>query len=573
MSIDSLRAERNRLERELRDIQSENYQLQSEVNRTVGQINQLHSELESYQRSINQTLTDSARKMNNSVSMSEQAIGLQQQIEELYPLYMNIEAADKSNRQLQQKIYYDFKTYRTVRKIMQGIMDNIDLSLVSEDVIYKAVEKQHLQTPDFWLTSAMLSIMGWKTDRKEFSERTIESSFKLDAKNTCVFFMIFNLRMGREEAALKWLFVYEQQGIKGSDYETFLMMFSLISKTVYENVSTKTRTRLESFVNRIVKESMERSNFSNVAVLSMICDYLTRTKTKQSFDCPAIRKYSDAYEYLTETLSLAQNNENILDWISSVANPRTSERNAYLKHYMDILIATPNEIEKSTYDEMLRNDLIIEKYGRKDEAEIAFSEEMSRRARDINLIVEMTNTIHDETNVEVNAQMRKNMFVILKEFERNGYVSYLNNYRSRNRSVFNVKIQDYSTEADFRDLQGENKKIDRFYDTWLTNQLSNIKDTASFIMFGCGVAAFIASFFIKQIVLGAFVLVLLGLIGGIKMLVNKSTRSHLADTANVNSTSTKDIMRQIVNEYSNVITLIKKYDDINESILDEFAQI
>ena len=573
MSNADLYAEKSRIERELYRIRAENSRLQGEINRAVGQIDSMRSQLQSFENSVNGALAASEKKMNNSISMSDQALGLQQQIEELYPLYMNMEEADKNNRQLQQKIYYDFKTYRIVRKIMQGIMDNLDMSLVSEEVIYKAIEKEHLQEPDFWLTSAMLSIMGWKTDRKEYSDRTIANSFKLDSKKTCVFFMIFNLRMAREEAALNWLAVYEQQGIKGEDYETFLMMFSLISKTVFENVSTKTRTRIESFVDKIVKESIESENFSEDSVTSMVCNYITRTKTRQDFNCPAIRKYSDAYEYLTETMSLAQNNENILDWICTVVNPRTEERNAYLKHYMDKLIASPNDVEKETYEQMELNDLIIEKYGRKDEAQAAFAEELHRRSVEINLVAEMTNTVHDSADKEVNPQMRRNMFVILKDYEIRGYEKYLNNYRSRTRSTFNIKILDYSTEADFRDVQGENKKIDRYYDTWLANELANVKDTSAYIMFGCGVVALIGSFFIKLIMLGVGALVLLGLIGGITMLVNKTTREHLAETAESNNRNVKEGLAQVVREYNDALKEIKKYDDISESILDEFAKI
>ena len=209
MSNADLYAKRNQIEQELYRIRSENNRLQSEINQAVGQIDSLRNQLQSFENSVNGALANSEMKMNNSISMSDQALGLQQQIEEMYPLYMNMEEADKNSRQLQQKIYYDFKTYRIVRKIMQGIMDNLDMSLVNEEVIYKAIEKEHLQEPDFWLTSAMLSIMGWKTDRKDYSDRTIANSFKLDPKKTCVFFMIFNLRMAREEAALKWLAVYE----------------------------------------------------------------------------------------------------------------------------------------------------------------------------------------------------------------------------------------------------------------------------------------------------------------------------------------------------------------------------
>lgn len=573
MSNADLYAKRNQIEQELYRIRSENNRLQGEINQAVGQIDSLRNQLQSFENSVNGALANSEMKMNNSISMSDQALGLQQQIEEMYPLYMNMEEADKNSRQLQQKIYYDFKTYRIVRKIMQGIMDNLDMSLVNEEVIYKAIEKEHLQEPDFWLTSAMLSIMGWKTDRKDYSDRTIANSFKLDPKKTCVFFMIFNLRMAREEAALKWLAVYEQQGIKGEDYETFLMMFSLISKTVYENVSTKTRTRIETFVDKILKESIENENFSEDSITSMICNYLSRTKTRQDFDCPAIRKYTDAYEYLVETLSLAQNNESILDWICTIVNPKTDEHNAYLKHYMDTLIASPNDVEKETYEQIELNDLIIEKYGRKEEAQIAFAEELHRRSVEINLVSEMTNTVHDSANKEVNSQMRKNIFVILKDYEKRGYEKYLNDYRSRTNSIFNIKILDYSSDADFRDVQTENKRIESFYDNWLANELAKIKDTSAYIMFGCGVAALVGSIFIKLIMLGIGVFVLLGVIGGVTMLVNKTNREHLVEKAGSNKTSVKESFGQIVREYNVALGMIKKYDDISESILDEFAKI
>ena len=573
MSNAGLYAERNRLEGELRAIQNENARLEQEVNQAVGTINSLRQQLVNYENNINNTLAVSESKMNNSIAKADTALGLQQQIEVLYPLYMNIEEADKRNRQLQQKIYYDFKNYRNVRKIMQGIMDNLDLSLVSEEIIYKAVEKEHLQVPDFWLTSSMLAVMAWKADNQELAERAIKNSLSLDIKSTCIFFMIFNLRMGREAAALNWMSVYEQQEIKGEDYETILMMFSLVSKTVFENISTNIRVRLEAFVDRILKESMAKESFSDEGIVNLIRERLIRTRTRQDFDCPALRKHTNAYDYLTETMSYAQNNANILDWICTIVNPKTNERNAYLKHYMDNLIASPNAVEKETYDEMEKNDMIVECHGNKEEALVKFTEEMSRRELDINLVSEMVKTVHDNTEVDVNAQMRKNMFVILKDYEKRGYMSYLNNYRARTNSRFSLNIQDYSTEADLRDFQSETKKIDSYYSSWLSNELAKVKDIASYIMFGVGVAVMIGSIFIKLIALGIGIMVVLGLIGGILMLVNSSTRKRLTNTANWNCTNAKETLRQIVTEYANTINAIKEYDNISESILDEFAKL
>ena len=201
---------------------------------------------------------------------------------------------------------------------------------------------------------------------------------------------------------------------------------------------------------------------------------------------------------------------------------------------MDNLIASPNAVEKETYDEMEKNDMIVECHGNKEEALVKFSQEMQRRTLDINLISEMVMTVHDNTEVDVNAQMRRNMFVILKDYEKRGYISYLNNYRARRNSKFSLTIQDYSTEADLMDFQTETKKIDNYYSTWLSNELAKVKDIASYIMFGVGVLVMIGSIFIKLIALGIGIMVILGLIGGIMILVNKSTRKRLTNTANSN---------------------------------------
>ena len=240
---------------------------------------------------------------------------------------------------------------------------------------------------------------------------------------------------------------------------------------------------------------------------------------------------------------------------------------------MDNLISSPNDVEKETYDEMEKNDMIVECHGNKEEAQIKFAEEMQRRAQDINLISEMVKTVHDNSDADVNSQMRRNMFVILKDYETRGYRSYLDSYRVRTNSKFSLTIQDYSTEVDLRNFQGETQKIDSHYSAWLAKELSKVKDIASFIMFGVGVAVMIASIFVKLLALGIGIMVVLCLIGAIMMLVNRSTRKRLTITANTNCTNAKEILRQIVTEYANTLNGIKEYDSISESILDEFAKL
>ena len=204
MSNYELRAKVNRLESKLREIERENNQLRSEINLTVNSVNQAERNLADYNQHIRSSLDNATGVINNSINRALDAYELQGQIDVLYTRYKCVELANKKIRALNNKKYYDFNNYRTVRKIVQGMMDNLDLNMVSDSIIYKSIERQHLLTPDFWLTSALISIMAWKTDDKPLADKAIEVAFKLDPKNSSIFYMIFNLRMDRNQAAVKW---------------------------------------------------------------------------------------------------------------------------------------------------------------------------------------------------------------------------------------------------------------------------------------------------------------------------------------------------------------------------------
>ena len=191
MSNYDLQAEVSRLRAKLTEIQIENARLTGEINQGVTTVNNTNRRIGNLMDYSVGTLNQSSDNLRTATSYGDTAIQIQMEIERLYPLFKNMEEANKNIRDLKNKIYYDFATYRVVRKIMQGFMDNLDLSIVNDELIYKAVEKNHLQSSDYWLTSAMLAIMAWKNNQKEMAERAIMEAYDLDKKNTIMFFMIF----------------------------------------------------------------------------------------------------------------------------------------------------------------------------------------------------------------------------------------------------------------------------------------------------------------------------------------------------------------------------------------------
>ena len=270
MSNYALQSQLNQLERELRQVQQYNSELRGELSTVANGVNRAQRDLEDYNTKIRNTLDNCNGSMRSSHQRVVDAIALQGDIERLYVRFKNVELANKKIRAANNKKYYDFANYRIVRKIVQGIMDNLDVQMVSDQTITRSVEIQHLQTPDYWLTCVLISVMAWRNDDKELADRAMDRAIKFDKKNSAIFYMLFNLRMGREEAALKWFYTYQECDLKGSDQRTFLMLFSLVSKTLVDTVDERTKDEVFTFIKKVVDANMRASGYSEDEIIHQI---------------------------------------------------------------------------------------------------------------------------------------------------------------------------------------------------------------------------------------------------------------------------------------------------------------
>jgi hypothetical protein len=342
MSNYALQSQLNSLESELRRAQQINSELNGELSTVSYGIDHAQRDLEDYNDKIRSTLDNCNGTMNSSHQRVIAAIELQGDIERLYVKFKNIELANKKIRAASNKKYYDFSNYRTVRKIVRGIMDNLDVQMVSDKTITKSVEAQHLQTPNYWLTCVLISVMAWRNDDKELADRAMDRAIKLDKKNSAIFYMLFNLRMSRDEAALKWFNAYQECELKGSDQRTFLMLFSLISKTIADNVDERTKNEVFAFIRKVIDANTKASGYSEEDIIAQIRRYFDRMQPSDQLQYTMLRKCCGEFGQLTSVMMQAKNNINILEFILKTVNIPAEEKNTFLKNYIDELIAAPN---------------------------------------------------------------------------------------------------------------------------------------------------------------------------------------------------------------------------------------
>lgn len=572
MSNAGLRAQVSQLSSELSKLQAYNRELRQEINYITGQVRQSDQKLTNVQNRARTSLEVSGRAMTGSHTRIIDAYELQGDIERLYKIYKILELANKNIRAANNKKYYDFKNYRTVRKIVQGIMDNLDLQMVSGETILKAVEVQHLQTPDFWLTCVLISIMAWTNDDKELADRAMGEAVKLDKKNAAVFYMLFNMRMDRTFAAQEWFKVYQQCPLKGEDQRTFLMLFSLISPTLGDRIDDQTFEQIKTFVFKVMEENRKANFFSEEDIISHIKAYFKTIRTPLEGSYPQLRKHVPSYDSMMSVARDAVSNKGILEFILGTIHVSKAEKNLFIKGFVDELIEKPNPAELSVYQDIEFNELIIELQGDKEKAEEVFQQRKEHEKNELNLIDEMITWIYSRENLDINPQIRSSLFTLTKQYQKEGVAAYSRDYESRWTTSYGVNIGEYTTTADLSNVDSEKAKLADYISGLKADALEGVKNLSAYIGFALAGIGAVAGVF-AGISLG-FAATLAGAgYGGVKLLLNSKERKNIAQRFELEEKQKQKVLEGLAEEFA---LLAKEKDgghSYNQKIIAEIEKI
>ena len=413
--------------------------------------------------------------------------------------------------------------------------------------------------------------MAWKNNDRELSDRALARAVRLDKKDSAIFYMLFNLRMGRDEAALKWFYTYQECDLKGSDQRTFLMLFSLVSKTLADNVDDSTKNEIFSFIKKVIDSNMKASGYDEADIVGQIRQYIRRMQPSDQLEYSMLRKYCTEFDALSDIMMQAKNNISILEFILQTVNVPAEQRNTFLKGYIDELIATPNQAEKDVYDEIAYNELVIRYEGEVDLAREAFSAEQTKKANDLNLIAEMIDWIYERDVQDVNGQIRLNMFTLTKSLQEQAVDAHVEDYRGRRKVTHQVSIGEYSTEVNFKREDEEYSKVSAFFTQKRDGAVAEIKSWKSYLGFGIGAAAAIGAFFAGY---WLFAVALIGIGYGVGVMIsNKSQIKHLEQKCAESIKTTSDILQQLFAEFSKYQAELDEYDSYYERIKNEFSKI
>ncbi|MFR0555557.1 OmpH family outer membrane protein [Pseudoscardovia radai] len=573
----SLESELSYLQSRYAELEAERAELQAELNQLYRAAQDTNDALLLERQRIDGELGVVMQRMTTSDADMRRALQTQNEIGELYGRLKAMEQANKAIRKCNDRKYYDFAVYRQVRKIVQGMMDDLDFSMISMDVIDKAVQREQLKDPDFWLTSAMLAIVAWCDDDREGAEKALRNAMRLDDRKTAAFFMVFNLRLAseksftpgisdqRELAALKWL-AYLAGGrldaavkptgaqggavsgaqttgassqsskpaptapqgpaLRGSEQSLLLLFVSMMSRALSDKVSDRTRQIVTNYVNSLIDEDLAKHGDTRAQAVGRIADKWQGIAGTQPFPYDAIVSHVPGWKDLSLAMSMARGQQAILEFVDRTLTVPVEQRNLFLKDYIDGIAQEPGKQERDTYDEIRRNELIIECKGDVDEARGRFAKEKAFENAELNIVGDMIDWVYgDRSSEEVNPQMVRNMFVATKPLELEACGLYRDRYTSLVRPVQTVTVDDFTTQMPMQDATPAKQAVGQHYAQLEADAVSRVSNTFAVVLIVLGVALGVGMAFVAPPAILAGVVV--AALGGITLYMNGRRRDAI----------------------------------------------
>ena len=560
------------MEAKVRDAERINSELRAQLMELENGVDAARRSWDQLSGYILNTLENGNTKMVQSHERTLQTYELEMEIERIYKLFKNVELSNKKIRECNNKIYYDFANYTRVRKIVEGMLNNIEVSFVSDATLMKAIEVEHLKLPDYWLTCALLSLMAWRSDDRDMAEKALQRACSLDRKNTAIFFFAFYLRMERYSAALLWLEDYIQCERTGEDNKNILFMFSILTKNAGNCDDDRISSSIDTFVQQLIREGLAQEAYHEEDLIRRIREAYDAMIVKEPFRYSLLNQYCTDQGVLNAVLLYAKNNVKILEYIRSTVNITSQQKRNRLNAFIDDVIRRANTTEVEVRNEIRYHETVIRLQGDVETAKAQHEAWLEHNRTELNIISEMVTWVYAPGDTDISPDERERMFRLTSHLSERGAEEYAARYRSMRTDQHGIKIGDYETTANFKDEAGEHTKIETFFRERADAALAQEKIWPCFIWFGVALLAIIGAIALKTPAL--LVIAAGGILGGVgKILLTKRAKANIILKAQEDTARTKSEFSNLLSEYGQYLSEYESFDAYTDEIQAEFAKL
>lgn len=408
-------------------------------------------------------MNDHVSEMENKVeSLNSEIQNMMQEIRENTILTNARQSIMNNNQEIEKKFGY----YDNVRRTTISMLDAIKYSSVSINTIKKLREDILLNNPNYWLTNALASLSSWILDDKENTYKELNNALRINEEKTSLFFSLINLKLNRIQPSINWLNKYLSLQNPTDLDKDFVSVLDLVSSGVFGD--EQKRITLDKIIN------WQKDLNSNKQIMdkqkNTWCNYIIESEKANIRFC-YLPKATDDYEVILDNLLITSSYKQVHSKLEEIITTPTS--NKKIDEILNNLIYEYEDSEQVYQDDNLKNNLIIECNGDKQQAQALYDKQKDiyNTKQDINSL--LTNIVIFPDKYKISNETQKISLALIKNH-------ILEAYNEINKMIKNdnidIEIGDFKTTTkDGQNYKDVVKEIDAYLDhTYIDNDKTPI---------------------------------------------------------------------------------------------------
>lgn len=361
--------------------------------------------------------------------------------------------AKQSIMMSQEELNKQYGHYDSVRRKINGIFQATDINAVRKSTIENISEQVIIDTPNYWLAPALVSLCAWLTDNQDLANRALKEAMNRDDEKTSLLFCLIHLRANRYETALKWLTRYlEMQDPAKMESKIITVLDAITNGSFGVDAKEICLQKIDSWI----RELSSQPGYKEIQIdrwTTYINSLIEETPTDE-FDF--IQKYTSELDRVNKILSISNSRKNILNELRNI-----------IKEEQNINVSTTNQIDKLVnmlvfnYEneelelkkDIAKNKLIIEENGNVTKATERFKETELAFQKATDFYSQLTNITLEYKSTKPTINTRKMALALSKDWISETY-NNLSKESTSNDLNIDIKIDTWNGTTN----NGQNEK-------------------------------------------------------------------------------------------------------------------
>ena len=384
-----------------------------------------------------------------------------------YFSFKSISSASKNVTQYNDEYYTRFSYYNELRRISLGYVVGLDSNIVSSESARKKVERAYLQNTEYWLAYCIAAVMLWSSDEKEAAQRAMSKSLSISYFNSCLFYLLVNLRFNRIDAARKWYVNYLDRADMsdlGDEWQYLLQAYLFGAFGADEEFQQTIANCFQSMLAQVEVTTVDfAKKFTQKAI-----DFAELYVHKTNHEYTILGRTCVEYAEMKDLLSTAEKNAEIARYYDDLAEAEiadeTEELPQRIENVLYSLVNDYDEEELIVVQKIKYNEAIISARGDVAIAQANYNAMFEDRNRKKNLGDLLLSWAFADNASQTDISVKRFSISFMKEAIAKGFRQFVEKYQANEKNKYHFNIDECELECNENDYVEAEKTLDKYYE-------------------------------------------------------------------------------------------------------------